>query len=105
VRWQRSSAAWGCSSGCPGVERPVAASWRTARFIVVDVETTGLDPRRDEVISFAAVPVESGRVIAGQAVSGLVRPPAPLSPRSIEIHGLRAQDLAAAPPPGMRWRH
>ena len=73
--------------------------WRAARFIVVDVETTGLDPRRDEVISFAAVPVEGGRIIAGRAVSGLVRPAAPPSPRSIEVHGLRAQDLAAAPPP------
>jgi DNA polymerase III subunit epsilon len=74
-------------------------SWRAARFIVVDVETTGLDPRRDEVVSYAAIPVEGGRVLARQAVSGLVRPAAPLSPRSIEIHGLRAQDLAAAPPP------
>jgi DNA polymerase-3 subunit epsilon len=73
--------------------------WRAARFIAVDVETTGLDPSRDEVISFAAVPVEGGRIVAGESVSGLVRPAAPLSPRSIEIHGLRAQDLAAAPPP------
>jgi DNA polymerase III subunit epsilon len=78
---------------------PWRTSWRAARFIAVDVETTGLDPRRDEVISFAAVPVEGGRIVAGQAVRGLVRPAAPLSPRSIEIHGLRAQDLAAAPPP------
>lgn len=73
--------------------------WRAAGFIAVDVETTGLDPSRDEVISFAAVPVEGGRIVAGESVSGLVRPAAPLSPRSIEIHGLRAQDLAAAPPP------
>jgi DNA polymerase-3 subunit epsilon len=78
---------------------PWRNSWRAARFIVVDVETTGLDPRRDEVISFAAVPVEGGRIIAGQAVTGLVRPAAPPSPRSIEIHGLRAKDLTAALPP------
>lgn len=67
---------------------------------MVDVETTGLDPRRDEVISFAAVPVEGGRIVVGQTVTGLVRPAAPLSPPSIEVHGLRAPDLAeAAPPP------
>lgn len=77
---------------------PWRTPWRAAGFIVVDVETTGLDPRRDEVISFAAVPVERGRIVAGQAVSGLARPEAPPSPRSIEIHGLRAEDLAAAPP-------
>jgi DNA polymerase-3 subunit epsilon len=78
---------------------PWRTSWRAARFVVVDVETTGLDPRRDEVISYAAIPVEEGRILAGGAVSGLVRPAAPLSPRSIQIHGLRAQDLASAPPP------
>jgi DNA polymerase III subunit epsilon len=78
---------------------PWRSSWRAARFIVVDLETTGLDARRNEVISFAAVPVERGRIIAGAAVAGLVRPAAPPPPRSIEIHGLRAQDLTAAPPP------
>ena len=67
----------------------------------MDLETTGLDPRRDGVISFAAVPVEGGRIVAGEAVTGLVRPAAPPPPPSIEVHGLRAQDLAAAaPPPG-----
>jgi DNA polymerase-3 subunit epsilon len=79
---------------------PGRTPWRAARFIAVDVETTGLDPRRDEVISYAAIPIEAGRIVPRSTVTGLVRPAAPLSPRSIEIHGLRAQDLAAAPPPG-----
>jgi DNA polymerase-3 subunit epsilon len=73
------------------------SSWRSASFLVVDVETTGLDPRRDEVISFAAVPVEAGRVVAGAEVHGLVRPKSDPPPESVEIHGLRAADLAAAP--------
>lgn len=72
--------------------------WRFARFVAVDVETTGLDPRRDEVLSFAAVPIESGRIVAGAAVSGLVRPRTLPAAASIEIHGLRAADLEAAPP-------
>jgi DNA polymerase III subunit epsilon len=73
-------------------------SWRAARFVAIDVETTGLDPRRDEVISFAAVPIERGRLVPREAVAGLVRPETPPSPASIEIHGLRAADLDAAPP-------
>jgi DNA polymerase-3 subunit epsilon len=73
-------------------------SWRLARFVVVDLETTGLDPRLDEVLSFAAVPVEGGRILAGGTVTGLVRPEAPPPASSIEIHGLRAADLASAPP-------
>jgi DNA polymerase-3 subunit epsilon len=72
-------------------------SWRAARFIVVDVETTGLDPGRDEVVSFAALPVEDSRILTGEAVAGLVHPSAAPAPASIRIHGLRAVDLAVAP--------
>lgn len=76
-------------------------SWRAARFLAVDIETTGLDARTDEIISFAAVPVEHGRVVSGGAVSGLVRPRVAPPAESIEIHGLRAADLENAPqPPG-----
>jgi DNA polymerase III subunit epsilon len=77
----------------------VTSHWRAARLLAVDVETTGLDPKKDEVVSFAAVPVEGGRVVAHGAVRGLVRPSSPPPGSSIEIHGLRAADLAAAPPP------
>jgi DNA polymerase-3 subunit epsilon len=81
------------------VKRGRGLSWRESRFVAVDVETTGLDPGRDEVVSFAAVPIEGGRVIAQRTVRGLVRPSSPPPGASIEIHGLRAADLAAAPPP------
>jgi len=76
---------------------PRSTPWRKARFAVVDVETTGLDPRRDEVVSFAAVPVDGGRVVASGAVGGLVRPARRPDPASVEVHGLRAADLEAAP--------
>jgi DNA polymerase-3 subunit epsilon len=75
----------------------VSRSWRAARFLVVDVETTGLDPARDEIVSFAGLPVEHGRVLAAAAVGGLVHPDAAPAPASMTIHGLRAADLAAAP--------
>ena len=73
-------------------------SWRTARFVAVDVETTGLDTRHDEIVSFAGVPIDHGRIVAREAVRGLVRPEDPPAGSSVEIHGLRAADLAAAPP-------
>jgi DNA polymerase III subunit epsilon len=80
----------------PGAGR---TPWRTARFVAIDVETTGLDSRRDEVISFAAVPIEDARIVAREAVRGLVGPTGAPPASSVEIHGLRAADLAAAPPP------
>jgi DNA polymerase-3 subunit epsilon len=79
------------------VTRLRRGSWRRARFLVVDVETTGLDPAHDEIVSFAALPIEEGRVLTAAGVGGLVHPDAAPAPSSVEIHGLRAADLAAAP--------
>jgi len=72
-------------------------AWREARLAVVDLETTGLDPGADQVISFAAVPIDRGRIVAGRAVYGLVRPERDVPASSIEIHGIRPQDLLDAP--------
>jgi DNA polymerase III subunit epsilon len=72
-------------------------SWRDARFIAIDIETTGLDPERDELISFAGIPIEGGRIIVSQEVHGLVRPHAATTGASTQIHGLRDHDLAGAP--------
>jgi DNA polymerase III subunit epsilon len=73
--------------------------WREAALAAVDVETTGLDPQADQVISFAAVPIDGGRIEAGGAVYGLVRPGRSVPATSIEVHGIRPQDLIEAPPP------
>lgn len=71
--------------------------WREARLVAVDIETTGLDPQRDRVISFGAVPIERGRIVAAAAVYGLVNPERDLPSESIVIHGIRPQDLLDAP--------
>ena len=73
--------------------------WREAAFCVVDVEATGLDPRRDAIIAWSAVPVDGGRVVLAGAREGLVRPPGEVPAESIRIHGLRELDLAGAPAP------
>jgi len=75
-----------------------ATPWRRARYCVVDLELSGLDPRSDEIISFAAVPVDSGRVIAGGSLYGLCRPTRPLGEESVLIHGIRTVDLEEASP-------
>ncbi|MGO9319442.1 MAG: exonuclease domain-containing protein [Solirubrobacteraceae bacterium] len=72
--------------------------WRDASYCAVDLELTGLDPREHEIVSFGAVPIEQGRVQLGSAVHGRVRPLRPISESAIRVHGLRAADLADAPP-------
>jgi DNA polymerase III subunit epsilon len=77
--------------------QPRSTPWREAAYAVVDVETTGLDARRDEVVSFGAVPVDDGRIRCAAATYLLVRPAQDLPERSILVHGIRPLDLAAAP--------
>lgn len=72
--------------------------WRSAHYCVVDLELSGLDPRSHEIISFAAVPIDSGRVVAGGALYGLCRPTRHLPEQSVLVHGIRTVDLADAAP-------
>jgi DNA polymerase-3 subunit epsilon len=78
----------------PDLDRP----WRDLEYCVVDVEATGLDLRRDELVAFGSVLVRSGRLCLETAVHTHIRPPVPVGPGAIGVHGLRDQDLEAAPP-------
>jgi DNA polymerase III subunit epsilon len=73
-------------------------SWREASYCAVDLELSGLDPKRDEIVSFGAIPIEHGRVQLGAAVSGRVRPLRSMGEAAIRVHGMRPADLAGAPP-------
>lgn len=65
----------------------------TARGVVVDVETTGLDPVRDKIIEFCGVPFEfereSGRILAvREAVSYLEDPGRPIPAEVTKLTGI-----------------
>jgi DNA polymerase-3 subunit epsilon len=76
----------------------VATPWRQVDFTVIDLETTGLDPGSDEIISFATVTVSGGRIMLADARYRLVRPNRMPDPDTIRIHGLREADLIDATP-------
>jgi DNA polymerase III subunit epsilon len=75
---------------------PGRTPWRDASYCAVDLELSGLDPKRHEIVSFAAVPIEEGRVQLGGVVHGRVRPLRSISEQAIRVHGMRAADLADA---------
>lgn len=70
--------------------------WREAEFCVIDLETTGLDLRRDEVVSYGAAIVRHARIPCGEVVYRQLRPSRPISIGAMTVHGLRAADLAGA---------
>lgn len=80
--------------------RPAAgnAGWRAAEWLAVDLELTGLNPRRHEIVAIGAVPIRGGRVVLGDAFYTLVRPDRPSEIEAVLVHKLRAEDLAGAPP-------
>ena len=75
-----------------------AVPWRAAEFCVIDLETTGLDPAVDEVISFAALQIVNGRLRLNDARYQQIRPRRMPDGETIRIHGLRSSDLVHAPP-------
>jgi DNA polymerase-3 subunit epsilon len=61
--------------------------------VVLDTETTGLDPRRDAILSIGAVVVRKEKILMSQSFERFIRPEGTISEASIKIHHLRACDL------------
>lgn len=66
-------------------------------FVVFDTELTGLNPRRDELLSIGAVRIKNLRIMAGDIFHSYIRPKS-LKPRdSTYIHRITPQQLISAP--------
>jgi DNA polymerase-3 subunit epsilon len=70
-----------------------------ARFIVVDVETSGLDTRKDRLLSVGACVVETLRVRAGESYETILRRDQASERDNILIHGIGPQAQAAGEAP------
>jgi len=72
-------------------------STRSLRYVVLDLETTGLRLARDRVVSLAAFRVVEGRILLGDVFNYLVNPGQSISSSSIKIHGIVPSMVARAP--------
>lgn len=52
---------------------PETSAPEALRFVVLDCETTGLDPRRDRIVSIGAVAVTGGEIDLGDTFEALLR--------------------------------
>ena len=71
--------------------------WREAEWCAVDLEMTGLDPRRDEIVAIGAVPIQDGRIRLGGGMYTLVRAAKRSEVGAVLVHKLRLADVADAP--------
>ena len=65
----------------------------TGEWVALDCETTGLNPRSDEIIAIGAVRIVGNRVLTSERLDLLVRPEHGVSAESIRVHRLREQDV------------
>ena len=77
----------------PGLDTPLA----DLGLLAVDIETTGLDPRRDRVLSIGWLPVDGGRVVLGGAGRVVVHDVEGVG-QSATVHGLTDDELAGGVP-------
>jgi DNA polymerase-3 subunit epsilon len=74
--------------------------WDRVTYWALDLETGGLDPRADAILSVGMVPVREGAIRLGEAWSSLVRPEssAHIGAESIRAHQLVPAEVRDAPP-------
>ena len=64
--------------------------------VVFDCETTGLNPKEDEIISIGAVKVKGKKILTNEAIHIFVKQSKQISHESITIHQIRHCDLIEA---------
>lgn len=65
-------------------------------YVCLDCETTGLSPRKDEILSIGAVHIKDNKVIMRETFNIFVKPSKNISAESIKIHHIRPIDLENA---------
>lgn len=63
-------------------------------WVSLDCETTGLNVRQNEIIAIGATRIVGRRVLTSERLELLVRPEGEVKPGSVQVHRLRAKDVA-----------
>jgi len=62
------------------------------RFVALDTETTGLDPRRDKIITIGAVAVRGGEILLDDSFEALLR--IAYNNSSVTVHGITRDEAS-----------
>ncbi|GEK72774.1 MULTISPECIES: 3'-5' exonuclease [Halomonas] len=81
------------TAGAPAPETPIGE----APLVALDMETTGLDARRNSIVSIGLVPFTLGRIAVTERRYWIVRPRRTLNAESVTFHHITHADIANAP--------
>jgi DNA polymerase-3 subunit epsilon len=65
-------------------------------YVCFDCETTGLSPKKDEIISIGAIIIKNNKILHSRKFERFVKTDQPLTPESIKIHHIRECDIENA---------
>ncbi|MBL3520629.1 3'-5' exonuclease [Arcobacter lanthieri] len=65
-------------------------------YISLDCETTGLNPKKDEILSIGAVLIKDNKILMRKTFNIFLKPSKHINPESIKVHLLREIDLQNA---------
>lgn len=89
-----------CGMGRSMTREPAADTPLNAmRMVVADVETTGLNLRKDSVISIGAVAIVNGRLKLAESFDQTLQVDVSLSKDNVLIHGITPSDVLGGLPP------
>lgn len=61
--------------------------------VVFDTETTGLNPKKDEILSIGAVKIKGNKILMSEKFELFIKPSREVGEQSIKIHQIRNIDL------------
>ncbi|PHQ64738.1 MAG: DNA polymerase III subunit epsilon [Sulfurimonas sp.] len=70
----------------------------SGEYVVFDTETTGLNPKKDDILSIGAVKIKDNKILTSQTFEVFIKNTGEISSKSIEIHRIRPIDLENARP-------
>ena len=62
--------------------------------VAIDCETTGLNSRRDDIITIAAVRIRGSQILTSERFEATVKPQARMQADAVKVHSPREQDVA-----------
>lgn len=68
-------------------------------YVCLDCETTGLNPRKDEILSIGAVIIKGNKILMRDTFNIFLKPSINITEESIKIHHIRPIDLRNAVDP------
>ena len=62
-------------------------------FVCLDCETSGLNPKKDEILSIGTVIIKDNKILMRKTFNIFIKPSKDINPESIKIHHIRLVDL------------